>query len=307
MEIFMKFIKKITTWYNRPKSKIADFIESLIIILPIAFAIRTVGFGLYHVPTGSMETTLLAGEYLFADKLTPYFKGPECGDIITINDPEYPYSNNPIIHWWQQYVGFPYQVSNWTKRVIGKPGDHIKGTIENGKPVIYRNGIKLDEPYLNKYPLIAKFNNDPKNPIIFKTYVPGVDYEQQPYYHLTLEQALKGKSLMEHIGQEALWQPGQPCQHAAYTGTAYERPFDVFELTLGPDEYWLMGDNRRNSHDSRAWGPLKKELIHGRVLFRILSIDSNNTSALLDLLYPIMHPIDFWQRMRWSRCLQPVH
>ena len=39
--------------------------------------------------------------------------------------------------------------------VIGVPGDHIKGVIEDGKPVVYVNGKKLDEQaYINKYPLI---------------------------------------------------------------------------------------------------------------------------------------------------------
>ncbi|MFA5987471.1 MAG: signal peptidase I [Candidatus Paceibacterota bacterium] len=44
------------------------------------------------------------------------------------------------------------------------------------------------------------------------------------------------------------------------------------EVTLGPDEYFVMGDNRGASSDSREWGSLKKQLITGRVLFRLLPI-----------------------------------
>lgn len=300
----MEFIKKTIAWYKRPKSKTADFFESLIVIIPIAFAIRTVVFGLYQVPTGSMETTLLVGERFFADKLTPYFRGPEYGEIISFNDPNYPYSANPFIRWWQMYVGYPYAVSNWTKRLIGKPGDHIKGVIEDGKPVIYRNGVKLDEPYLNKCPLIATFDGARSRQLVFKSYVPDIDYEKQPYYRLTREEVLLGKRFASMVGQQQLLNPGEPNTINAYPGTAYERPLDVFEVTLGSDEYWAMGDNRRGSHDSRAWGPLKKHLIHGRIIFRIWSSDSDESWAIIDL---IKHPIDFWRRVRWSRCMQFVH
>lgn len=44
-------------------------------------------------------------------------------------------------------------------------------------------------------------------------------------------------------------------------------------LTLGPEEYWVMGDNRPNSLDSRAFGPVSADQIVGRVVLRYWPLD----------------------------------
>ena len=129
-------------------------------ILPVAFLIRTFGFGLYQVPTGSMETTLLVGERFFADKLSYWLRSPRHGEIIAFNDPRIEYSSESCVNLWQRYASW--NVSNWTKRVIGIPGDHVKGVLEDGHPVIYVNDKKLDESaYINKYPLILLWKQSP--------------------------------------------------------------------------------------------------------------------------------------------------
>jgi signal peptidase I len=289
-------VKNIST--KNPKeqpSRLYHYVSvtlQLAAIIALAVAVRTFFYGLYQVPTGSMETTMLVGERFLADKLSIWLRAPRRGEIITFNAPIYPYSDNKFKNWFQRYIWGP---DNWTKRVIGIPGDHVRGTIEDGKPVVYVNGVKLDEPYLNKYPLIRVWRNKrPDSEIAVRqggertdtrSFDPAVPLDKQPFYRID-----PSRIVLVH-GDPELYYPGTPL------------PEDIFDVKLGDNEYWVMGDNRLGSWDSRWWQKLDGKLIHGRIIFRIWSIDSTEDWWIIDLL---KHPIDFWKRIRWGRCLQRV-
>ncbi len=319
--------KQPTTFW----SNVWEFTSLLIIV----FLIRTFGFGLYQVPTGSMETTMLVGERFFADKFTPLFWPIKRGDIIAFNDPTYNYSDNVLMYLVQQYVWGP---SNWTKRVIGIPGDTIKGVVENGKPLLYLNGVKLEEPYINKYPLIQVFKEDPTqlqlqatqeitqlirekniNPelvdmqgmykqylfshMIPKSYDPSKAYDEQPFYRIDPACVVKD----EKTGKPILVYPGTPIREVDGLKEEkgnYWNGTDDFYVELGANQYWAMGDNRLGSRDCRFFGPIVNKLIHAKIVFRIWSIDSSDSWWIVDL---IKHPIDFWSRVRWKRFFQFIH
>ena len=189
--------QRLHAWYKRPnKSKLEQYIESIIIILPLAFLIRTYIYGLYQVPTGSMETTMLVGEGFFADKFSYLFRPIKHGDIVTFNDPNFDYSDNYFVNLFQNNVWGP---ANWTKRIIGVPGDHIQGKIENGVPVLYRNGEKLDEPYLNKFPLLSVFYG---NCLLTVSYDQSYSYEDQPFYRMAAADVQLGKRWAETYKQD---------------------------------------------------------------------------------------------------------
>lgn len=302
-------LKKSQEWFDRQSGT-----AQIVLILLFVFFVRTFGFGLYQVPTGSMETTMLVGERFFADKLTIWFTPIQRGEIISFNQPmdqngkPYAYSKNIVKNLFQRYVWGPL---NWTKRVIGIPGDHVEGKLEEGKPVVYVNGKKLDEPYLNKYPLIAAYTQMPNlhsrgllndAAIMLFSFVPDKPWtpENQPFYGY----ALKPEQLILNNPHLPIRYPATPLM------SSYGKIEDIFDVTLGENQYWAMGDNRLGSWDSRGWGPLNGTLIHGRIKFCIFSVDSltGNYSffdprgwLIFDL---IMHPIDFWSKIRWSRCLK---
>lgn len=273
-------VKKVRFWFDRQ-----GFWTQIVLLLMLVFLIRTFGFGLYQVPTGSMETTMLVGERFFADKLTVWFSPIKRGDIISFNDATFEYSDNYFKNLWQRYFWGP---SNWTKRVIGIPGDHIQGKIEDGKPVIYRNGKKLHEPYINKYPLIAVWTQKP-TPLMYFSYDPQKPLNKQPFYKINQV------NIVHHPAIPQILEPNTPMKSGSGS--------DEFDVKLDVNQYWVMGDNRLGSYDSRGWGVLDGNLIHGRIKFCLWSLDSLSDWWILDLL---RHPIGFWSKVRWDRCLKFV-
>jgi len=296
------------------RSSFLSSVAEIAILFFVVFLIRTFFFGLYQVPSGSMEATMLVGERFFADKLTPYFTEIKRSEVIAFNDPTFEYSENGLVRLFQDYVWGP---SNWTKRVIGVPGDHMKGTIEDGKPVVYRNGKKLDEhAYTNPYPLIKVWTVDPEEVstylqngkarrvwdlIVPKSFDPHQPLENQPLYRIKKERVV-----IEETEPGVLF-PGTPIRAAVKqeyeAGESYWSGGDEFDVVLGPNQYWVMGDNRLGSKDSRVFGPIDRRLIHGRIKYRIWSIDSDEAWWIWDL---IKGPADFWARVRWKRFLQRV-
>ena len=78
-----------------------------------------------------------------------------------------------------------------------------------------------------------------------------------------------------------------------------EKPPDIFHFAvekpylIPPNNYFVMGDNRDNSADSRAWGTVEADLIVGRALFNFWSYDESAPST-----NPL---IDFFRNTRWRR------
>lgn len=286
-------VQRIISWYKRPnKSFIADTLESLIVIIPIVFLIKTFVFGLYQVPTCSMEPTMLVGERFFAEKFTIFFQPPKRGDVIAFNNPVYAYSKNPAMNLFERYVSW--HVVSWTKRVVGIPGDHVQGRIEGGKTAIYLNGQKLDEPYVNQYPIIELFKeelvvgNNSYSGLCRRTFDPSKKWDEQPFYRINPTEIVLAKKYCP----KNIFYPYEPTNK------------DIFDVQLGENQYWVMGDNRQGSSDCRSWGPLDGKLIHGKIVLRLWSSDSDESWWMVDLL---KHPIDFWTRMRWSRFFNLVY
>jgi signal peptidase I len=85
---------------------------------------------------------------------------------------------------------------------------------------------------------------------------------------------------------------------------------DFGPVTLGTDEYFVMGDNRHESNDSRYWGPVKRDLISGRAWLIYWSFEGEpppeGSSTLERMRELVRVALRFLPDTRWERTLRLV-
>jgi len=126
---------------NPTVKMVKEYAEALIIALVLALFIRTFVVQAFKIPSESMLQTLQVGDHLLVNKFIYGIKIPFIDrTLIPVSSPHF-----------QDIIVFEYPEDpskDFIKRVIGLPGD----TIELRAGVLWRNGEKVDEPYLAHLP-----------------------------------------------------------------------------------------------------------------------------------------------------------
>jgi signal peptidase I len=197
----------------------------------------------FKIPSGSMEGTLLVGDFLLVNKLVygaeipftgkrlPALREPKDGDILVFLWPVDP-------------------SKNFVKRLVGVPGDTL--AMEGG--VLIRNGVRQEERYTRH----VEPNYDPV----------GDDFDWQREFLVPVARA--------------------------------ERTYHPSRNNWGPivvpaRHYFVLGDNRDNSLDSRYWGFVPDSLVRGTPLLVYYSYVPDSSSSL-----------SWMTNVRWKRLFTRV-
>ena len=201
----------------------------------------------YKIPSGSMERTILVGDFLLVNKLVygaavpftgrrlPQFEAPGRGDIVVF---EWPKDRR----------------KNLIKRLLGLPGD----TLAMRDGVLYVNGA----PRREGYAVHTEPGSDP-------TY-DAFDWQQ----HFVVRTAMAAP----------------PPALARRDPSAHPSRDNWGPLTVPAAHYFVLGDNRDNSLDSRFWGFVPDSLLRGRPMVVYYSYASDSAAR-----FPWV------TRVRWAR------
>ena len=255
-----------------PKSVWREYFESAVVTVIMALFGMTFIVQAVKVPTGSMQNTIMIGDHLLVNKFIfapgktlPFLPQREIkrGDIIVFKYPGNHYDPKRDDRPDNKPI-----VTNYVKRVIGLPGDRIKidgrHVIVNGQ-VLPEHIIEAVDKNDNKSPLEI-VNNAPRKP--------GETYDV--YYH-----------------------PGSGDERSSEDYDAFRIEGKNGELVVPAGKYFMMGDNRENSEDSRYWGFVPRDLVIGRAMFVYWSYDESAPPSIAP--FPVNAISDFIYNTRWSR------
>lgn len=219
-----------------------EWVKSLGLAFVLFLVIRTFLVQAFKIPTGSMESTLLVGDFLLVNKLAYGATTPRKLPFLSVELPNFrlPGYDTPKRG---DIVVFEYPLDHsldFVKRCVATGGD----TVEMRDKILYINNIYQDEPYVQHI-----------DPNVYRTSSnrwPDSGKFGWQYQHLTEESKDKFQE-------------------------RYQPTRDNFGPVVVPeDKCFCLGDNRDASSDSRFWGFVDGSLIKGRPIILYFSWDHSH-------------------------------
>ncbi len=247
-------------------NKIIKILNELLPKLIIIFILKSFIYEIYYIPSSSMMPTLCIGDLILVNKLSYNIKNPLNNKvIINIKNPKY-----------GDIVVFQYPKNkkiNYVKRIIGLPNDKIIYNEKYKKIQIYKKCINKNKKYclIN----IIKYYENIDNKILLK-----IKYKKNKiinikflnFNNLNINKYNKKYNLIilnkkiEYLNNKKYEILLIPNKYLKY------KKKHIRQWILPNNMYFVMGDFRDNSEDSRYWGYLNKNLIIGKVEYILINI-----------------------------------
>ncbi len=214
-----------------------EWVRTIVLTLALLFVIRGFLVQTFVITSGSMEETLLVGDFLMVNRLalgtripgtlarTPGYSEPRLGEVLVF-DPAHEDRMKLV------------------KRLVGMPGD----TLEMRAKVLFRNGERQEEPWVKW--------EDP------------LGDDEHPWMGWQYDHLAPGVDPAEYRPTRDNWGP----------------------LVVPEGHYFMLGDNRDFSLDSRYWGLIERWRIEGKAMFFYFSYDRDSPRAF-----------SFLREVRWDR------
>jgi len=221
-----------------PVSKVREWIKSLLVAGAIFLVLRTFLVEAFRIPSGSMENTLLIGDFLFVNKALYGAEIPFTG--VRLPAFREPARNDLVI-----FKSVEEQRLTVVKRVVGMPHDTL--SMEANR--LFVNGQPAQEPFV--------IQTDPLS-----------DHEDPKMRGWQIRHLVGDRSPETYRPTLKNWGP----------------------IVVPADSFFVMGDNRDNSYDSRYWGFLGRDRIRGRPLVVYFTYDPDG-----------LLPLPLFTAIRWKR------
>ena len=273
------------------KSKGSSIFRGLLHIVVSVLILRATIIEAYNVPTGSMETTIRIGDFILGNKFiygirtpdwigvpwtnfgfsVPYyrlpgFEEPQTGDVVIFR-----YPND---RWPANQIGPLDPSLNYIKRCIAGPGQ----TLEIKEKDIYIDGIQFPLPEYGRASKLNLYDDEYEERMIFPRDMGNRDHfgplripaagDTLDFKADNVDQAVNVISLEGHDVRPGIG------------GTLKIDGISADYYVCEQDHYFMMGDNRDNSHDSRYWGLVPESNIIGEAILTYLSWEQTEPNLL---------------------------
>lgn len=231
-----------------------EWFRSVAIAMAVFLVVRSFLIEAFKIPTGSMEGTLLVGDFLLVNKLVYGAEVPFTG--VKLPAIRAPRSGDVVVFQWPVD-----RTKNFVKRIVGMPGD----TLEMRGGELIRNGRIQREAYVSHT-------------------APGSDVSDEEFkwqlaYLLGASRPVRSAPRAP-MGISTL--EAKPGYHPSRNNWG--------PLVVPQENYFVLGDNRDNSLDSRYWGFVADSLVRGQPLVVYYSYNPDGAVKF-----------DWLTRVRWKR------